>query len=132
MQHSVTFFYRRSLQIWYSSLVQSLDIGQVSDKGISDFRFSGQFFIKRNCHNSRASDDIGMKLGPATKLDKKNKAAWKKFDDGVMLENCGVIAIFPIYSQFGVIWKLGSGRIPCKTYIFIIYNLLSCKNWKQN
>ena len=34
---------------------------------------SGQFLIKVNCHNSRASDDIDMKLGPVTKLDKRNK-----------------------------------------------------------
>ena len=39
-----------------------------------------------------------MKLGPVTKLDKKNKTASKKFDDGVMSENYDVIAIFPIYS----------------------------------
>ena len=49
-----------------------------------------------------------------------------------MSENCDVIAIFPIYDQFGAIWKLDSGRIVCKTYIFINSNLLSCKNWKQN
>ena len=43
---------------------QSLDIGQTSDAGISDFRTSGQSLIKENCHNSKASDDIDMKLGP--------------------------------------------------------------------
>ena len=49
---------------------QSPDIGQNSDGGISDFRISGQSLIKGNCHNFRTSDDIGMKLGPETKLDK--------------------------------------------------------------
>ena len=29
--------------------------------------------MKRNCHNSRTSDDIDMKLGPVTKPDKRNK-----------------------------------------------------------
>ena len=69
-----------------------------------------------------------MKLGPVTKLDKRNKTTSKKFDDDVMSENCDVIAIFPIYGQFGAIWKPDSGRIVCKTYIFINNNLLSYKN----
>ena len=69
-----------------------------------------------------------MKLGPATKLDKSNKTTSKKFDDDVMWENCNVIAIFPIYGQFGEIWKPDYGRIVCKTYIFINSNLLYYKN----
>ena len=56
-----------------------------------------------------------MKLGPVTKLDKKNKATSKKFDG--MSANCDVIAIFPIYGQLGVIWKPDSEHIVCKTYI---------------
>ena len=35
-----------------------------------DFWTSGQSLIIKNCCNSRTSDDIGMKLGPVTKLDK--------------------------------------------------------------
>ena len=34
-----------------------------------------------------------------------------------MSANCN--DIFLIYSQFGAIWKPDSGRIVCKTYIFI-------------
>ena len=49
-----------------------------------------------------------------------------------MSENCNIIAIFPIYGQLGAIRKPDSGRIVCKTYIFINSNLLSYKNWKQN
>ena len=49
-----------------------------------------------------------------------------------MSANCDVIVIFPIYGQFGAMRKLDSGRIVCKTYIFIESNLLSYKNWKQN
>ena len=45
------------------NLPQSLDIGQNSDGGISDFRISGQSLIKENFHNYRTSDDIDMKLG---------------------------------------------------------------------
>ena len=53
--------------------------------------------MKENCHNSRTSDDIDMKLGPATKPNKRNKTMSEIFNDNVMLENCAVIIIFPIY-----------------------------------
>ena len=69
-----------------------------------------------------------MKPGPVTKLDKRNKTESKKFDDDVMSENLDVIVIFPIYDQFGAIWKPDSGRIVCKTYVFINSNLLFYKN----
>ena len=52
-----------------------------------------------------------MKLGPVTKLDKKNKKPSKKFDDDVMLANLDVIFILPVYGQFGAIQKPDSGRI---------------------
>ena len=48
-----------------------------------------------------------------------------------MSTNSDVMAIFPIYSQFGAVRKLDTGRIVCKTYIFINSNLLSYENWKQ-
>ena len=35
-----------------------------------------------------------MKLGPVTKVDKRNKTTSKCFNDEVMSENCDVIAIF--------------------------------------
>ena len=114
------------------SLPQSPGIGQNSDGGISDFRISGQSLIKENCHNSKTSEDINAKLRSVTKLYKKNKTTLKKFDDGVMSENCDVIVIFPVYGQFEGIRKPDSGRIVCKTYNFINSNLLSYKNWKQN
>ena len=49
----------------------------------------------------------------------------KKIDDDVILANCDVIVIFPIYGQIGAIRKLDFGCIVCKTYIFINSNLLS-------
>ena len=70
-----------------------------------------------------------MKLGPVTKLEKRDTATSKN-DDEVMSANCDVIVIFLIYVQFGGIRKPDSGRIICKIYIFI--NLLSYKNRKQN
>ena len=69
-----------------------------------------------------------MKLGPVTKLFKRNKTTSKKFDDDIMSENCDVIIIFPIYGQFEVIRKLGSRHIICKGYVFIDNNLSSYKN----
>ena len=49
-----------------------------------------------------------------------------------MSANCDFIVIFPISGQFGAIRKSDSGHLFCKIYIFIISNLLSYKNWKQN
>ena len=60
-----------------SNSPQSPDIWQNSDGGIPDFRISGQFFINENCRNSRTSHDIDMKLGPVTKLDKRNTTTSK-------------------------------------------------------
>ena len=79
----------------------SPDIGQNTDWGISNFWISGQSLIKENCPNSSTSDDIDMKLGPVTKLDKGNNKRQKNIDD-VMSENCDVIVfpdLWPIWSN---------------------------------
>ena len=44
-----------------------------------------------------------MKLGPVTKLDKRNKITSKKIDVDIMSENCDVIVIFRIFGQFGAV-----------------------------
>ena len=49
-----------------------------------------------------------------------------------MSANCDIIVIFWIYDQFGAIQLYDSGRIVCKTFIFISSNFLSYKNLKQN
>ena len=69
-----------------------------------------------------------MKLGPVTKLGKRNTALSKNFYDYFMSANCDVIVIFPIYGQFGAIPKPDSRLMVCKTYIFINSNFLSYKN----
>ena len=56
----------------------------------------------------------------------------KKFDDDVMSPKCDIIVVFIVYGHFRTTRKLDSGRIVCKTYIFIKGNLFSYKNWKQN
>ena len=81
-------------------------MGKTQTGGISDFQISSQSLLKGNCHNSGTSDDIDMKLGPVTKLDKRNKTTSKKFDDDVISANWDLIVIFPIYGQFGAIRKL--------------------------
>ena len=40
-----------------------------------------------------------------------------------MSTNCDVIVFFPIYGEFAAIRKPDSGRMVCKTYIFINNNL---------
>ena len=69
-----------------------------------------------------------MKLGPVTKLDKKNKTTSKKIDIDVMLKNCDVVVIFQIFGQFGAVRRPDSGHRVCKSYVFSNSNLLSYKN----
>ena len=45
---------------------------------MSNFRIAGQSLIKENCHYSRTSNDIDMKLRPVTKLGKINKKSSKE------------------------------------------------------
>ena len=60
-------------------------LGNILDGGDSDFRISGQSFLNKNYGNSRTSHDIDMKLGPGTKIYKRNKATSIKFDDDIVL-----------------------------------------------
>ena len=71
-------------------LSQSAEIGKNIDGSISYFRISGQSFT----NNSRTNHDIEMKLGPVTKLDKRNTETLKRFDYDVMSANCDVIVFF--------------------------------------
>ena len=48
---------------------QFSNAGQRSDRGISDFRISGQLLTSKDYNNSRKSNGIDMKLGTVTKLD---------------------------------------------------------------
>ena len=79
-------------------------------------------------HNSRTSDDIRMKLGPVTKLDKRNKATSKKIGEDVNSADFGIILISTIYGQFGTYRKSNSRCLV----IFINSNILSYKNWKKD
>ena len=111
-----------------TNLPQSPDFEQNFDGGNSDFRISSQSFINEPFYNSRTSDHIDMKIEPVIKLDKKNTATSKKFEDYVISVNCNVIVFFLIYAQFAAIRKPDSGRIVYKIYIFNNKKLLSYKN----
>ena len=80
-----------------------------SDRGISNFRISGQSFKNENCQNSIASHDIDMKLGPVTKLDKTNMAIskkkkkkkknWRWHHFGKLWFHCLFSDLWPVYSH---------------------------------
>ena len=76
---SIQIYFIRNIRVKFDirKSPQSPDIGQNSD-GISDSQISGQSLIKENVHNSRTSNDIDIKLGQVTKLDKRNKTTSKK------------------------------------------------------
>ena len=60
-----------------------------------------------------------MKLGPVTKLDKRNTETLKKFDGDVMSADCDIIVFFSIYGQLEAIQKLDSGRMVYKLLSYI-------------
>ena len=66
-----------------------------------------------------------MKLGPVTKLDRRNTATLKTGDD-VMSKNCDVIVFFPIHDPIVAIQKPDCGRMIY--YIYINKSLLFYKN----
>ena len=49
-----------------------------------------------------------------------------------MSENCNVIAIFPMFGQFGATWKPDSRWIVCKTCIVINSNLSNLNSNHSN
>ena len=56
-----------------------------------------------------------MKLGPVTKLEKRNKTTLKTFDVYATSENYDVIVIFRIFGQFGAVRRPDSGHRVCKS-----------------
>ena len=103
------------------NLSQSPDIGQNSDGGISDFQISGQFLIKGNCHYSRASDGIDMKLGPVTKLDERNK---KKRQKNLTMTSCGKIVTSLPFLQFKANLEKSRSQIPNVQSVKLIFSLM--------
>ena len=71
------------------NLLHFPDIGQNSDKGLSNNWNFGQSFINENYHNFRSSHDIDIKLGPVTKTNNRNEATLKK----LMITSCQQIVM---------------------------------------
>ena len=72
------------------------------------FPISGQSLIKENCHNSKTSDDIDMKLGPVTKLDQRNKMTLKN----LAMTPCSQIVTSLLFFQFIANLEQSGSRIP--------------------
>ena len=68
-----------------------------------------------------------MKLGPVTKLGKRNKTLKKMTSCHQIVTS---LSFFPFILNLQQPWSW-SGRTVCKTYISITNNLLSYKIWKQ-
>ena len=58
-----------------------------------------------------------MKLRAVPKIDKTNTVTIEESGDYVVLANCDVVVIFPVYGKFGAIRKLDSGHMVCN-YLF--------------
>ena len=130
MQHSVTFHYIREIcgKFGIAHLRECPDIRQNSGGVISDFRISSQSFIKEICHNSRTSNDNEMKLGPITKLNKRNMAMSKNLTMTSCRQIVSSLSFFQFMAKFGAIRKPDCGRMVCKSDIFINNNLTKTEN----
>ena len=91
--------------MWYPLLASSPDIGQMSDRCISNFQISGQYFWDKSC---RTSHDIDIKLGPVTKLGKRSLVMAKKIDSDRISKKCSTVTFFLIYVHFAAIRKPNS------------------------
>ena len=99
-------------------MLQSRDIGQNSDGGISDIRISRESLIKENCHNSRTSDDIDLNLGPVTELNKRNSV--KKF----AMTSCQKIVASLSLSEFLANLEQSGGRILDTEFAKVVFSVI--------
>ena len=106
-------------------------IGLNLDGGISDFQISSQSLIKKNCYNSRISNDIDIKLGPVIKLNKKNTVTLKK----LTMMSCQQIVMSLLFFQFMANLEQSGSRIPDAWSVKVAFSLTAIfyfKNSKQN
>ena len=104
---------------------QSPNIEQNSDWCISDFPISGQSLIQGNCHNSRTSDDIDMKLEPVIWQEKQNNFK------NLRMTSCRKIVKSVLFFQLTVNLEQSKSRIlvaQSAKHFFINSNLLSSKS----
>ena len=69
-----------------------------------------------------------MKLDQQLSLTRETQQHQKKFDDDVMSANCDVIVIFPIFDQFGAIWKPDSGLVKVTFSLIVTFYLVKTEN----
>ena len=124
--YSIKYIFIRNISAKFSTYnsPQSPDIGQNSDGNISDFWFSDQSLINKNCHNLRTSNDIDMKLGPVTNFDKRNKTMLKN----LIMMLCRYSTRSASFFQFMTDFEQSRSLILNALFIFININLLSYKN----
>ena len=104
---------------------QSPDIGENSDWCIYDFPISGPSLIQGNCHNSRTSDDIDMKLEPVIWQEKQNNFK------NLKMTSCRKIVKSVLFFQLTVNLEQSKSRILVAQSVkrfFINSNLLSSKS----
>ena len=89
------------------NLPESPELGKTQTGGIVNFQNSAEFLITENCQNSRTSDDIDMKLGPVTKLDKRNKTASKQ----LTMTSCQKIVTSLLFFRFMANLEQSGSRI---------------------
>ena len=63
--------------------------------------------MNENCYNSRITNDIDMKIGPVTKIDKRNTTISKK----LMITPCREIVTSLLFLEFMVNFKQFASRI---------------------
>ena len=76
--------------------------------------------MKRNCHNSRTTDDIDIKLEPVTKPKQEKQNNLKRCDDDVMLE----IVMSLLFFQLTANLEHFGSRIPDTPSVKLIFSLI--------
>ena len=79
-----------------------------------------QSLMKENCHNSRTSEDIVMKLGPVTKLDKRSKTGSKKLS----MTTCQQIEMSLSFFRFMTNLEKCESRIPDAWSVKLTFSLI--------
>ena len=109
---------------------------QISDKtqtrGFPISSFPVTLIINRSCRKSTTSDDTDMKLGPVTKIEKRNTATSKELTVTSCRQIMTPASLVLIHGWFGTLGNLDYGGIDYNSYIFINSSLLYYKNQKRN
>ena len=72
------------------------------------FPISGQSLTNKNCHNSKTSNDIDLRLGPATKIERKTRQRQTNFT----MTSCQQIVMSRLIFPFIANLEQSESRIP--------------------